>query len=131
MRAISPPRRQRKVVTALIVLVGRWRIELAEDIGPTWLRSRTAITNGVDVSLTPTSGLMDEQKLEFVMANHKALALQAEDENDGLLGKMRTAQLPAEEHPAALAAVDELLAVAGGKHRLGETRWRRSLRERR
>ncbi|WP_237694301.1 hypothetical protein [Streptomyces sp. SID2563] len=126
-----PQRQQRKVVAALVVLVGRWRIKLAEDIGPTWLRSRTAIANGVDVSLTPTSGLMDEPKLNFVMADHQARALHAGDQNDGLLGKMRTAQLPAEEHPAVLAAIDELLAVAGGKHRLGQSQWRKPLRRNR
>ncbi|WP_234321813.1 hypothetical protein [Streptomyces xanthophaeus] len=120
-----PPRRQRQVVEALVVLVGRWRIELAEDIGPTWLRSREALSAGQDVALVPTAGLMDEPKLEFVMANHRARAFRADDEDDGLLGKMRRAQLPDAEHPAALAAVDRLLTVAGGSHRLGQTCWRK------
>ncbi|THA28043.1 hypothetical protein E6W17_41490 [Streptomyces sp. A1547] len=71
---------------------------------------------------------MDEPKLEFVMANHQARAFRAGDEDDGLLGKMRTAQLPDAEHPTALAAVDRLLAVVGGTHRLGQTWWRRALR---
>ncbi|MYW08043.1 hypothetical protein GT034_06730 [Streptomyces sp. SID2563] len=74
---------------------------------------------------------MDEPKLNFVMADHQARALHAGDQNDGLLGKMRTAQLPAEEHPAVLAAIDELLAVAGGKHRLGQSQWRKPLRRNR
>lgn len=122
------PRRQRKIVAALAVLVGRWRIELAEDIGPTWLRSREALANGQDAALAPTSGLMDEPKLDFVMANHQARAFRAGDEDDGLLGKIRTAQLPDAEHPTALAAVDRLLTVAGGAHRLGQTWWRKVLR---
>ncbi|MEV6750492.1 hypothetical protein AB0N21_40295 [Streptomyces sp. NPDC051080] len=123
-----PPRRQRKVVAALVVLVGRWRIELAEDIGPTWLRSREALAKGEDAALASMSGLMDEPKLDFVMADHRVRAIGAGDEDDGLLGKMRTAQLPGTEHPMALAAVDGLLAVAGGAHRLGQTRWRTVLR---
>ncbi|MGW3327819.1 hypothetical protein [Streptomyces virginiae] len=123
-----PPRRQRKVVAALMALVGRWRIELAEDIGPTWLRSREALAKGEDPALAPTSGLMDEPKLDFVMANHKMRAVRDGDEDDGLLGKMRTAQLPDAEHPTALAAVDRLLTVVRGTHRLGQTWWRRVLR---
>ncbi|RVU14834.1 hypothetical protein EOT10_40200 [Streptomyces antnestii] len=71
---------------------------------------------------------MDEPKLDFVMTNHQARAIKAGDEDDGLLGKMRTAQLPATEHPTALAAVDRLLAVAGGAHRLGQTWWQKVLR---
>ncbi|MFF1257496.1 MULTISPECIES: hypothetical protein [unclassified Streptomyces] len=122
------PRRQRKVVAALVVLVGRWRIELAEDIGPTWLRSREALAKGEDGSLAPTSGLMDEPKLDFVMANHQIRAFRAVDEDDGLLGKMRKAQLPDAEHPTALAAVDRLLTVAGGAHWLGQMWWGKVLR---
>ncbi len=122
-----PARRQRKVGAALAVLVGRWRIRLAEDIGPTWLSSRAALAEGRDVALTPAAGLMDTAKLEAVMNSHR---LRAIDEDDGLLGKMRTAQLPDEEHPAMLAAVDRLLDVSGGAHRLGQSRARKILRRR-
>jgi hypothetical protein len=47
--------------------------------------------------------------------------------DDGLLGWMRTAQLPAEEHPRLITAVDKLLTAAGGSHRLGRTRWSKIL----
>ncbi|MFE5864192.1 hypothetical protein ACFQ77_27130 [Streptomyces virginiae] len=60
------------------------------------------------------------------MANHKMRAARQGDEDDGLLGKMRTAQLPDAEHPTALATVDRLLAVVGGTHRIGQT-WRRTV----
>ncbi|MEW2347403.1 hypothetical protein AB0904_07005 [Streptomyces sp. NPDC006684] len=117
------PRRQRPIVAALTVLVGRWRIGLAEDIGPTWLRSREALP----AEAIPARAVMNAQTLEFVMADHRRRALEV-DEDDGLLGKMRTAQLPDVDHEPALAAVDRLLTAVSGNHRFGQPRWRTLLR---
>ncbi|MFD9302159.1 hypothetical protein ACFWCB_05570 [Streptomyces sp. NPDC060048] len=69
-----------------------------------------------------------EAALEFIMDSHQDRASRANDEDDGLLGKMRTTQHPNADHPMALAAIDQLMTVAGGRHRLGQTRWRTVLR---
>ncbi|WP_329127198.1 hypothetical protein [Streptomyces sp. NBC_01465] len=111
-----PSRRQQKVAAALVELVGSWRLEFAEDIGAAWAsrQGEYAHTNMID-----STRLHREEEQVTVLFAYNKRALENGDENNGLLGQMEKSQLPHEDHPQAVAAVDRLLDAVGGRHRLG------------
>ncbi|MFJ8301296.1 hypothetical protein ACIQ9R_36095 [Streptomyces sp. NPDC094447] len=122
------PARQRKIVAALIPLVGQWRVQLAEEIGPTWLRGTDTDPSSAETESSRAASLRTETQRLFVLSDRQQAALRADYPDDGLLGNLSKAQLPDAEHPQVIKAVDGLLAAAGGSHRLGQTRWAKLLR---
>ncbi|WP_405542462.1 hypothetical protein OG478_12360 [Streptomyces phaeochromogenes] len=109
-----PRRQQRKVRTALIELVGAWRVQLAEELGPALAREDPH----------ETFGDFYDQEAVIKHFNMKAIAEASGDTEDvkgrsGYLGAMETSQLPHEDHPHALAALDRLLRVVAADAQLG------------
>lgn len=109
-----PRRQQRKARTALVELVGAWRVGLAEELGPALVREDPDETYG------------DVYDTEAVIKhfNLKAMAEESSDgqgvqARSGYLGAMETSQLPDQDHPQALAALDRLLRVVKADAQLG------------
>ncbi|MFB7081258.1 hypothetical protein [Streptomyces sp. NPDC056308] len=116
-------RRQQKVADALVALVGEWRVNLAEEVGPAWLRGDETLRKiqqspSWNSDQSQARKQLDEER-EQVLFSYNKRALESGNEDDGLLGRMAKSQLPHEDHPLAVAGLDKLLAALGGNHRLG------------
>lgn len=118
-----PKRRQQKVAAALVDLVGEWRVGLAEEVGPAWLRSDEELVENAPSTAAAQAARMirEEEQLKMLSAFNRR-ASENGDENDGLLGQMAKSQLPGQDHPQAVASLDRLLDAAGGRYRLGKRR---------
>lgn len=118
-----PKRRQRRVVAALITLVGKWRVCLAEEIGPAWRQGNEEFRdeNAPNAVALQAARMHRQQEQERVLYERRKTAMDFGDQDNGLLGMMEESQLPDLDHPKAISAVDALLTAVGGAHRLGET----------
>ncbi|WP_137991248.1 hypothetical protein [Streptomyces vilmorinianum] len=110
-----PFRQRRKMRSALVRLVGAWRVELAEELGPALSREDPDQTYG------------DAYDQDDVIRDFQLRAIaEGEDESgpgrSGFLGVMQTSQLPHEDHPQALAALDRLLSLVKSGARIDQRR---------
>lgn len=112
-----PRRQQKKMRSALVRLVGAWRVELAEQLGPALIREDPDQTYG---------DAYDQR--DVIQHFHLRATAQGGSEGEstaersGYLGAMQTSQLPHEDHRQALAALDRLLSAVKGGAQLGQRR---------
>ncbi|GAA3384528.1 hypothetical protein [Streptomyces racemochromogenes] len=108
-------RQQREVREALVQLVGEWRVEVAEQVGPSLDRVDEHASFGNE--RVKESVLFQYQRRAIERLTPEAEVLPAAV--IGYLGVMERSALPHEDHPAALAAFDRLVTAVGGAPKLG------------
>ncbi|MFD4247524.1 hypothetical protein ACFWP3_38965 [Streptomyces sp. NPDC058525] len=98
-------RKQRKVRQALVVLIGEWRVRMAEDIGGAIL-AHSGQMDEASVAGVPHLSPADAQRGWYT-----TYAGNGGEIGEAVLFELSQAQLPADVYPKAIAALDQLLAT--------------------
>ncbi|WP_328759252.1 hypothetical protein [Streptomyces sp. NBC_00271] len=104
--------KQKRVRSELVLLTGEWRVQMAEDLGQV-LETVAERGKGAGLAALALRHVVVRDD-DAVQGWYSAYAAAGEDVTEGLLHELSTAQLPTEEVPAVLAALDHLLLAVGG-----------------
>ncbi|MFF3860111.1 hypothetical protein [Streptomyces sp. NPDC002209] len=100
-------RKQRKVRQALVVLIGEWRVRMAEDIEAATL-AHAEQTDEASVAGVPYLSPADAQRGWYT-----TYVGNGGETGEAVLFELSRAQPPTDVHPKAIVSLDRLLATVG------------------